>query len=174
MPTREHLSGDFTTFAQARLPDLVRIARALTGSRDAADDLVQATLEKAYRSWLKVHDKADGEKFAYTRRILVNSAYDSWRRRSRLRAGWGRQVDDEDRPGTEHGPEHLAVSARSVDELLAPLAPRERQVIVLRCLSDLSEAATARELGLAVGTVKSTTARALAKLRAAHLTLNGA
>lgn len=167
MPTREQLSGDFTTFAEARLPDLVRIARVLTGSRDSADDLVQTTLEKAYRSWRKVHAKPEGEQFAYTRRILVNSVYDSWRRKQRLRANWGRQSDDEDRPNSGHGPEHLAVSSRSIDELLALLAPRERQVIVLRCLADLTEAETARELGMAVGTVKSTTARALTKLRSA-------
>ncbi|MDO5676696.1 MAG: SigE family RNA polymerase sigma factor [Propionibacteriaceae bacterium] len=164
MPTRD-LSGDFTAFADQRLPQLVRIARALTGSRDAADDLIQTALEKAYRSWRKVASQTQDQKFAYTRRILVNSAYDAWRRKNRHRAHWGQQVDGEDRPTEEHGPESLAVAAANVDALLAPLTPRERQVIVLRCLADLSEAETARELGIALGTVKSTAARALAKLR---------
>jgi DNA-directed RNA polymerase specialized sigma24 family protein len=43
-------------------------------------------------------------------------------------------------------------------------------VIVLRYLDDLSEADTARELGIPLGTVKSVTHRAVAKLRASsHL-----
>jgi DNA-directed RNA polymerase specialized sigma24 family protein len=39
-------------------------------------------------------------------------------------------------------------------------------VVVLRHLLDLTEAETARELGVSVGTVKSQNARALARLRA--------
>ncbi|GAA4888133.1 SigE family RNA polymerase sigma factor [Tessaracoccus lubricantis] len=166
MPTREELSGDFTDFANARLPDLVRIARALTGNPHAADDLVQTALEKAYRAWHRVHRTAPDAQFAYVRRILVNSSYDSWRRKVRLQNLIGRRVEPEDRAAQGPGPEDQAVSARTVDALLAPLTPRERQVLVLRCLADLSEADTARELGLAVGTIKSTTARALNKLRA--------
>lgn len=51
---------------------------------------------------------------------------------------------------------------------MAGLTARERSVIVLRFWLDLSEAATAAELGVAVGTVKSTTSRALARLRASE------
>jgi hypothetical protein len=42
---------------------------------------------------------------------------------------------------------------------------KERAVIVMRYLFDLPEAAVARDLGITVGTVKSTSSRALAKLR---------
>ena len=48
---------------------------------------------------------------------------------------------------------------------LATLTRRERAVAVLRYVEDLSEAETAAILGVAVGTVKSTASRALAKLR---------
>jgi RNA polymerase sigma factor (sigma-70 family) len=48
---------------------------------------------------------------------------------------------------------------------LATLTPRERAVIVMRYLFDLPEAAVASDLGVTVGTVKSTSSRALAKLR---------
>jgi len=48
---------------------------------------------------------------------------------------------------------------------LATLTVKERAVIVMRYLFDLPEAAVARDLGITVGTVKSTSSRALAKLR---------
>ena len=48
---------------------------------------------------------------------------------------------------------------------LATLTARERAVIVLRYLFDLPEAVVARDLGITPGTVKSTSSRALAKLR---------
>ncbi len=48
---------------------------------------------------------------------------------------------------------------------LATLTVKERAVIIMRYLFDLPEAAVARDLGITVGTVKSTSSRALAKLR---------
>jgi RNA polymerase sigma factor (sigma-70 family) len=47
------------------------------------------------------------------------------------------------------------------------LSHRERAVVVCRYYLDLSEQQTAEELGVALGTVKSTNARALRKLRIA-------
>ena len=60
-----------------------------------------------------------------------------------------------------------AEAAVSPDVLraLAQLPPRKRACVVLRYYLDLSEADTAAALGISVGTVKSQTARALARLR---------
>jgi RNA polymerase sigma factor (sigma-70 family) len=53
----------------------------------------------------------------------------------------------------------------AVRSALGSLAPRQRAVFVLRVFDDLSEAQVAQVLGCAVGTVKSTMARAAARLR---------
>ncbi|GAB3841970.1 hypothetical protein GCM10029963_14180 [Micromonospora andamanensis] len=46
-------------------------------------------------------------------------------------------------------------------------SPRERAIVVLRYYFDLPEAQVARELDVSLGTVKSTSSRALEKLRTA-------
>ena len=56
---------------------------------------------------------------------------------------------------------------RDLAVMLARLPERERRVVVLRYYLDVSEAQVATELGVSVGTVKSTASRALAKLRTA-------
>ena len=53
-----------------------------------------------------------------------------------------------------------------LDHALAQLTPRQRATVVLRFYDDLSERDTAEALGVSVGTVKSQTHVALARLRA--------
>jgi RNA polymerase sigma factor (sigma-70 family) len=48
---------------------------------------------------------------------------------------------------------------------LAQLTPKQRTVLVLRYLEDLSESQTAAMLGIGAGTVKSAAREALARLR---------
>lgn len=167
MPTRADQRDDFTLFVEAHLAYFVRIARGLTGERDGADDLTQASLEKAYLSWGRVMQAEDS--VGYVRRIMVNTCYDTWRRKRRFRELFGVADEHADLPAATWGDPTSAVEcADSLDRLLAPLTPKERAVIVLRHCADLSEAATAAELGVPLGTVKSTSARALSKLRGAH------
>ena len=53
----------------------------------------------------------------------------------------------------------------TVRDVLDLLTARQRAVLVLRVYDDLSEAQVAEVLDCAVGTVKSTMARAMARLR---------
>ncbi|GAA0993564.1 SigE family RNA polymerase sigma factor [Acrocarpospora macrocephala] len=149
---------EFAAFVDAAGPYLLHTAELLCGDRARAQDLVQATFERTYRSWSKARD---GDPRAYARRILVNLRIDGWRRtRRELLAAPGDLPD----PTT---PDHAgAVTARStVVRALARLPVAQRRVVVLRRLLDLTESEVARELEITVGTVKSHNARALTRLR---------
>ena len=71
-----------------------------------------------------------------------------------------------DRPdeGTARALGMVETSAELIDALGA-LAPRQRAVLVLRYFEDLSEVQVAEAMGCSIGTVKSTTSRALDRLR---------
>ncbi len=73
----ESLDMDFPAFVAARSAALFRGALVLTGSREAAEDLLQETLERTCR---KCRTIAAKDADAYVRRITVNLANDRWRR----------------------------------------------------------------------------------------------
>ncbi|MCZ7419979.1 SigE family RNA polymerase sigma factor [Verrucosispora sp. WMMA2121] len=151
----------FREFVEIRYADLVRTAYLLTGSRHAAEDLVQIALMRAMRRWSQVD-----EPMAYVRRIMVNERTRLWRRfgSRELLAGVTGSWRSPSEPGRD-----LAHDVVVRDEMLAALhhlPPRMRAVLVLRYWEDLTEAQIADVLGCSVGTVKSQSSRALARLRA--------
>jgi RNA polymerase sigma-70 factor (sigma-E family) len=148
--------GDFHDFAVASERRLVGMAYGLTGDWADAEDLVQDVYERLYVAWPRIDDP-----HAYARRALINRSRSRWRRRSRHR-----EVPLDERHDRSVG-EFAGTNAErdSLDRALALLPPRQRAVVVLRFIEDLSEADTARLLECSTGTVKSQTARALARLR---------
>lgn len=146
----------FREFVEANGPTLLHAARLLTGDPQRAEDLVQAALTKLYLRWGRAR-----EPLAYTRRVLVSTHIDSSRRR-----WWGERSTDvlPEQPADDRA----LVASDDRDELrrlLGELSPQERAVVVLRYYCDLTEKDTAAALRIPVGTVKSATARALARLR---------
>jgi RNA polymerase sigma-70 factor (sigma-E family) len=148
---------EFAEFARASYSGLIHAAYLLTGDRHAAEDAAQAALVRTYAAWSRVRRD---DAFAYTRRVLVNYVTDRWRRRLR-------EYPASELPEQAAGadPADEVALRQWLTEALATLTVRERAVIVMRYLFDLPEAAVARDLGITVGTVKSTGSRALAKLR---------
>lgn len=149
---------DFVAGSSARL---FTVARLLTGgNRAEAEDLLQGAYERAYRRWGRITRRADPER--YVRQILVNASVDRWRKlRRHPEIPLAVSGADPRTPDT-------AAAVADRDLLLrglAALPPRQRAVLVLRYFEDLSEAETAITLGCSVGTVKSQTARGLARLR---------
>lgn len=163
----------FVRFVDERSPQLLRVARQLTGNADEARDLVQTALERAYRRWDSI-ERSDGDGYGYVRQILVNAHTDAhrgrvrWRRRAGEREEREAAVSDGERHWVSPAgasPEARVVNRETLRRELGRLTARERAAVILRFGEDLSEADVATHLGVSVGTVKSTVSRALAKLR---------
>ena len=148
----------FERFVADSAPTLLRTAYVLTGDHADADDLLQNALLQTLRHWSSIGTSPVG----YAFRVIVNLSHD--RRRAQRR-----------RPA--RAPEHDALAVPAVDELervverdaivaaASRLSRVQREVLACRFVLDLDVAHTARTLGLADGTVKSHTARALARMR---------
>jgi len=150
---------EFTALVGDRLPALQRVARLLVGGGDVADDLVAEAIARTLPRW-RAGTVADP--VAYLRRVVVNLARRRWRRR--------RLGIDRDRAALDWLPaggdaEAGVIERERVLRALAALPARRRAVVVLRFYEDLGEAEIAAALGVSVGTVKSTLARALGQLR---------
>jgi RNA polymerase sigma-70 factor (sigma-E family) len=151
----------FEDFVASSSSRLFTLALLVCGHHRAeAEDLLQGVLERAYRRWGRICRDGDPER--YVRRMVVNASVDRWRR---LRRRPELPVTSPD-AGHAAADQYGAVADR--DQLLRALAAlpaRQRAVIVLRYLEDLSEAETSAVLGCSEGTVKSQASRALARLR---------
>ena len=159
----------FRAFVEANGATLLHAARLLTGDHHRGEDLVQTALTKVYLKWGRIDAP-----LPYARRALVNAHIDQTRRR-----WWGErptgELPEQTAASAPMGPSDIATSDMR-DELrrmLAELSPRERAIVVMRYYCDLSEQDTARTLGIPVGTVKSSCARALARLRVEATTASG-
>ncbi|MEU4643740.1 SigE family RNA polymerase sigma factor [Micromonospora sp. NPDC023814] len=153
----------FREFVEIRYADLLRTAYLLTGSRHAAEDLVQNALMRAMRRWRHVD-----EPMAYVRRIMVNERVSLWHRfgsREFLAGVTGAWRLHDDRGRSRDVADDVVVR-EEVRAALHGLPPRMRAVLVLRYWEDLTEAQTAQTLGCSVGTVKSLASRGIARLRA--------
>ncbi|MFG2045630.1 SigE family RNA polymerase sigma factor [Dactylosporangium sp. NPDC048998] len=151
-------SERFEEYVRARVAGLSRIAYLLTGDAHLADDLVQTTLIEVAARWERI--VAGGDPEPYVRRVL-HRKHLSWRRRYRREAvptGAVPEVAGPDISGA-------VTTMVAVREALAGLAPKQRAVLVLRYFEDLTETQAASVLGVSVGTVRSQTRDALARLR---------
>jgi RNA polymerase sigma-70 factor (sigma-E family) len=139
-----------------------RAAYAVLGDRGDAEDCAQDTLAKALVKWRRIH----GHAVPWIARVATNGAIDRFRKRERSRpVGEPENSVPGRASGVSSNPaEHIQQRADLVRALKA-LPRRQREMIVLRHLLDLSEAETASELRCSVGSVKSATSRGLAALR---------
>ena len=131
------------------------VAYQLLGRRSESEDVAQETLARAFVRWRRIRSYAE----AWVVRVAGNLAIDAWRRRQRIES----DADAESRAESSPGPDGQRVD---LHRALETLSRRQREVIVLRFLADLPEAAVAKALGCSVGSVKQHASRGLATLRA--------
>ncbi|NBE96854.1 SigE family RNA polymerase sigma factor [Nonomuraea sp. KC401] len=151
------MADGFAKYVGQRHERLCRTAYLLTRDWQAAEDLVQTTLVKAWTAWRRI--EADPDPYVY--RILVNTHASWWRRR------WRGEVPTEALPEYAAGPD-LATGVAGRSDLWAAvgtLPPRQRAALVLRYFDDLTPQQVADALGCSVGSVKKQLSRALARLR---------
>ena len=139
---------------------MVRLARLLVDDLASAEDVVQEAFLGMHRNRAALRDS--GAAVGYLRRAVVNQSRSMLRRRRTVRAHL-KVAEPEIAPPADHevllDEEHQEV-LRAVDQL----PPRQREVLVLRYWSDMSEAEIAAALGISKGTVKSQASRAMSAL----------
>lgn len=153
MRDRPSVDAEFAEFFTARGPGLRRTAYLVVRDWHVAEDVTQVALTRVHRAWQRLRPETVE---AYARKAVVNEALSAVRK---VRREWPSAVL----------PERASAAADEVrldvGRTLGLLAPQQRAIIALRFLDDLSVADVAGALGIAEGTVKSQTSRALATLR---------
>jgi RNA polymerase sigma-70 factor (sigma-E family) len=132
-----------------------RVAYRLLGSREDAADVAQEACARAFARWRRI--SLYGSRQGWVAHVAGNLAIDAWRRRQTALSHDATLLDD----GRSFDDERV-----DLHRALAELPRRQRQVVVLRFLADLSEADVAAAVGSSIGTVKAHASRGLAALRA--------
>lgn len=153
---RERREREFTDYFIARGPALRRTAYLIVHDWHTAEDLTQHAMVKVYAAWSRIRPETLE---AYARKVVVNECL-SYLRRRRPESVVERPPDRAVVDQTVDQPAHF-----DVGHALGLLPDRQRAIVALRYLDDLSIADVAQALDIAEGTVKSQTARALETLR---------
>lgn len=148
--------SDFEDFYAARKDAVLRAVLATSGNRAGAEDATAEAFTRGYADWERVRRHANPT--AWVTRVALNTHRSWWRRVRRELLGL---VPDHPAP---------AVDVAALDEplraVVAGLPRRQRAVLALRVLADLSPEETAELLGIAPATVHVHLHRALGTLRA--------
>lgn len=146
------IGDQFSDFYREAYPGAVRLAWLLTHDHGAAEDVVQDAFLRLRPRLEEIDNRR-----AYLRTTIVNGCRDRARSAGRAEAGLRRIVMVSEASTSDH-PEELL-------DAVSHLPYKQRAVLVLRYWADLPDAEIAEIVGVRPATVRSITARALAKLR---------
>lgn len=144
---------DFEAAFPALFTRAYHVAFRIVEHSGEAEDVAAEALARALRSWRRVRNMRSPE--AWVVRVATNLAIDVTRRRHRRRTV----------------PHEVTVRVEDMDgrlvllDVLDSLPRRQRDVLALRYLADLSEADIAAVLGIARGSVKRHASRGITRLR---------
>lgn len=157
------MPSDFAHDLVALLPRLRRFARALAGSPDRADDLVQSACERALRArdTFQPGTRLDAWMFRILRNVWIDTV-----RRAGARGGEHAALDTVAEQAGWDGRDvtETRLMLAAAREAIAALPPESREVVVLVCVEELSYREAAEVLEVPVGTVMSRLSRARVKL----------
>ena len=146
---------EFAEFFSASWDPCLRAVAASTGNMTLAEDQVAEAFARAWASWHKVSQHPAPR--AWIVRTALNAGVSWWHRRSKETALTSADIAAADSQWTGLDAAVLTVLRRLPD--------RQREVIVLRVFLDLDVDTTARQLGIAPGTVRAHLSRAMTALR---------
>ena len=149
----------FAGFVREHTPALLRTAYLMTGSSQAAEELVQDTFVRLYPKWDKV--AAADVPIAYVRRSMTNGYVNHQRRASRREYAYEEvpeRLDERDAFGQLADRDQIWAGLKSLPD-------RQRAALVLRFFEDLSDEEAAAALDCRVGTIRSLVSRGLSTLR---------
>jgi RNA polymerase sigma factor (sigma-70 family) len=135
------------------LPQLRRFAHALSRDAADADDLTQATIERALRSKAQWQEGTRLDSWAY--RIMRNLWIDTARARTRKNA---REAPEEDGLSVGEDPREAidaAVDLKRVMAAMEQLPDEQREVVALILVEGFGYREVSDMLGLPIGTVSS-------------------
>jgi RNA polymerase sigma-70 factor (sigma-E family) len=135
---------------------LIRLAHVMLGDKQAAEDVVQEAFCGLYRRWQHL---ADPDKaLPYLRASVLNGC------RSVQRRTWRETQPHVLMPRDSVDPSLTSDERRVLIDAMRHLPDRQREALVLHFYLDMSDAQIASEMGISLGTVRSTTHRALVAL----------
>ena len=130
------------------------------GRRDTAEDLTQATFERALRAWSRFDPRRASES-TWLLTIARNLLIDHYRRD---RSSLTEPIDEELAPVVP-GPEAHLTTSPELLSALTRLTERDREVLALRFGGDMSGPEIAKLLNLSLVNVQQILSRSLRKLR---------
>ena len=151
-PAEPYVVDSFEVFYRDRWQPIYRAVAVGVKDSELAKEAVDEAMARAYERWRSVTKMSNPEGWVF--RVAMNWATSRLRRQA-LR------VRELETPVVTYQPEpepDLVAAVRS-------LPRRQRDVVIARCLLDMSEVDTAEALGIPVGTVKSRLSRGLARLK---------
>jgi RNA polymerase sigma factor (sigma-70 family) len=134
-----------------------RLAVAMLGNPDEADDAVQESAVKAWRSLDRLRDSNQAR--AWFLAIVANEC------RSTMRRRWWGVLRFASRETVGAGPEEQAVQSMAIDKAMRSLSPDDRAILHLHYFADLPIEEVARTLGISAGAAKTRIYRAARRLR---------
>jgi RNA polymerase sigma factor (sigma-70 family) len=148
---------EFERAFESLYPRACQVARRLLCDPIDAEDAAAEALARTLVHWGRVRSLDNIE--AWVSRVTINTAFDMLRSERRRR-----QLAPATRPATDDPWDGVAANVALVDGLKA-LSPRQREVVLLRYVGDMSAKQVAASLGIGVESVKEHAARALVSLR---------